>query len=95
MNISRYGEKGALSGALSQVRRELRVHGAGAYCFFQAEDGIRDYDVTGVQTCALPIWNEREEASGSERGLECLRGSKGADVDRHEVRFVLRSEDVV
>ena len=23
--------------------------------FFQAEDGIRDYDVTGVQTCALPI----------------------------------------
>src|SRR5918994_6641624 len=28
------------------------------YCgfFFQAEDGIRDYKVTGVQTCALPIW---------------------------------------
>ena len=27
------------------------------YCFFffQAEDGIRVYDVTGVQTCALPI----------------------------------------
>src|SRR5688500_20385174 len=26
------------------------------YCFFfQAEDGIRDYKVTGVQTCALPI----------------------------------------
>src|SRR5256885_3968224 len=25
-------------------------------CFFQAEDGIRDYKVTGVQTCALPIW---------------------------------------
>src|SRR5437773_9510115 len=24
-------------------------------CFFQAEDGIRDRDVTGVQTCALPI----------------------------------------
>src|SRR5690554_7119773 len=23
--------------------------------FFQAEDGIRDADVTGVQTCALPI----------------------------------------
>src|SRR5256885_8660947 len=29
----------------------------GWYClfFFQAEDGIRDYKVTGVQTCALPI----------------------------------------
>src|SRR3989454_8736166 len=26
-------------------------------CFFQAEDGIRDYKVTGVQTCALPIWD--------------------------------------
>src|SRR5215813_11796152 len=28
------------------------------YCvfFFQAEDGIRDADVTGVQTCALPIY---------------------------------------
>ena len=24
--------------------------------FFQAEDGIRDWSVTGVQTCALPIW---------------------------------------
>src|SRR4051795_8952453 len=24
--------------------------------FFQAEDGIRDESVTGVQTCALPIW---------------------------------------
>src|SRR3989442_6327783 len=26
-----------------------------ALFFFQAEDGIRDADVTGVQTCALPI----------------------------------------
>src|SRR5688500_20138141 len=25
------------------------------YLFYQAEDGIRDYKVTGVQTCALPI----------------------------------------
>src|SRR2546428_12831193 len=27
------------------------------YFFFQAEDGIRDLIVTGVQTCALPIYN--------------------------------------
>ena len=27
----------------------------GCFFFFQAEDGIRDRDVTGVQTCALPI----------------------------------------
>src|SRR5262249_59214582 len=26
--------------------------------FFQAEDGIRDWSVTGVQTCALPIWED-------------------------------------
>src|SRR3712207_7434400 len=26
------------------------------YFFYQAEDGIRDIGVTGVQTCALPIW---------------------------------------
>src|SRR5437773_10074584 len=29
--------------------------GASVFFFFQAEDGIRDRDVTGVQTCALPI----------------------------------------
>src|SRR5574342_156219 len=28
---------------------------AGCFFFFQAEDGIRDPVVTGVQTCALPI----------------------------------------
>src|SRR5690606_40862380 len=26
--------------------------------FFQAEDGIRDFHVTGVQTCALPIYGK-------------------------------------
>src|SRR5206468_9555173 len=31
--------------------------------FFQAEDGIRDLIVTGVQTCALPIWS-----NGNKRG---------------------------
>src|SRR5690606_24299371 len=29
------------------------------FFFFQAEDGIRDFHVTGVQTCALPIWTGR------------------------------------
>src|SRR5690554_7407476 len=28
------------------------------FFFFQAEDGIRDADVTGVQTCALPIYSK-------------------------------------
>src|SRR5690606_40645737 len=30
--------------------------------FFQAEDGIREFHVTGVQTCALPIYVTGEEA---------------------------------
>src|SRR5256885_14069972 len=39
------------------------------FFFFQAEDGIRDYKVTGVQTCALPI-SERAcfRASGVSAG---------------------------
>ena len=32
--------------------------------FFQTEDGIRDYDVTGVQTCALPILRRTASVRG-------------------------------
>src|SRR5690606_40162568 len=32
--------------------------------FFQAEDGIRDFHVTGVQTCALPICSRRSQLAG-------------------------------
>ena len=31
--------------------------------FFQAEDGIRDVAVTGVQTCALPIYRDNDTCS--------------------------------
>src|SRR5690606_40624853 len=31
--------------------------------FFQAEDGIRDFHVTGVQTCALPICSSNNSTS--------------------------------
>src|SRR3989449_7955283 len=46
---------------LSKVAAELRQIGdeglsrSECFFFFQAEDGIRDVAVTGVQTCALPI----------------------------------------
>src|SRR5256885_9938256 len=33
----------------------VMVYDSCGFFFFQAEDGIRDYKVTGVQTCALPI----------------------------------------
>src|SRR5437762_8313587 len=50
----------------SEVMRYLVVLNEGAdrklyFFFFQAEDGIRDTSVTGVQTCALPIWRFRED----------------------------------
>src|SRR5215813_1055459 len=35
------------------------------FFFFQAEDGIRDADVTGVQTCALPICRELAAAAAT------------------------------
>src|SRR5256886_17161903 len=35
------------------------------FCFFQAEDGIRDLTVTGVQTCALPIFANLAMATGN------------------------------
>src|SRR5690606_39779875 len=36
--------------------RSTRLGVVRFFFFFQAEDGIRDFHVTGVQTCALPIW---------------------------------------
>src|SRR6266511_365118 len=38
------------------------------FFFFQAEDGIRDFHVTGVQTCALPIFNTLSWSAGAELG---------------------------
>src|SRR5204862_4429100 len=38
--------------------------------FFQAEDGIRDLYVTGVQTCALPIWQESSFISEQFKNLK-------------------------
>src|SRR5256884_3781937 len=49
---------------LGDVGRCARVE---VFFFFQAEDGIRDVAVTGVQTCALPIsrhisaWTQKKE----------------------------------
>src|SRR5260221_1631041 len=43
-----------LAVVFSVIITETRVDGS-FFFFFQAEDGIRDHCVTGVQTCALPI----------------------------------------
>src|SRR5262249_58781083 len=50
-------------------------------CFFlQAEDGIRDWSVTGVQTCALPIYVSGPPAPGP---APLLRADRGRRQHRH------------
>src|SRR5256885_2039074 len=57
---------GQFSGRVQQTYKHsvprffVPEHGT-MFFFFQAEDGIRDYKVTGVQTCALPISRQRIE----------------------------------
>src|SRR5205085_11354155 len=53
------------------------------FFFFQAEDGIRDLTVTGVQTCALPIYRKPRTETGPYIGrpmprFEDLRLVRGA-----------------
>src|SRR5688500_19984758 len=50
---------------------------ATCFFFFQAEDGIRDYKVTGVQTCALPI-SLCTFAGGMRRSVDAVAARLGA-----------------
>src|SRR5438046_1325116 len=67
-------------------------------CFvFQAEDGIRDWSVTGVQTCALPIWptgsGKSTLVSLIPRPFESTTGSvlvDGVDVRRYRMTDLRR-----
>src|SRR3989454_1779601 len=52
-----------------------------SFFFFQAEDGIRDYKVTGVQTCALPIY-DRPLRRSRHRPRPHRRGEPGRHTDR-------------
>src|SRR2546430_5075656 len=50
--------------------------------FFQAEDGIRDLTVTGVQTCALPISTRRQHNEGPHtpaKGSELIVADRAAE----------------
>src|SRR3712207_7446112 len=48
--------------------------------FFQAEDGIRDIGVTGVQTCALPIFPRALQLALVGAALRALAGGAGLDL---------------
>src|SRR5436309_14109835 len=57
------------------------------FFFFQAEDGIRDFHVTGVQTCALPISPSRKLSNSTPRELRwrgrgCTRTHAGVITPR-------------
>src|SRR5690348_15344241 len=54
------------------------------FFFFQAEDGIRDGRVTGVQTCALPIWRQLVRPTGIAAGI----GDHARAVRGHRVTAV-------
>src|SRR5699024_12207571 len=58
--------------------------------FFQAEDGIRDRNVTGVQTCALPIYKYESEVIGKKEAEQWLEKS---EVKR--ITQIVRSGQVV
>src|SRR5699024_11762732 len=49
--------------------------------FFQAEDGIRDRNVTGVQTCALPISPATRSFRATEPGRDRDRSPRGKIVE--------------
>src|SRR5690606_7643146 len=55
------------------------------FFFFQAEDGIRDFHVTGVQTCALPIHSPSAEVKGHSAGEGILvTGKENVGIERIE-----------
>src|SRR5205807_2800806 len=58
------------------------------FFFFQAEDGIRDYKVTGVQTCALPISSAAETRALPSTGravAACASGTGAIEVRKAAV----------
>src|SRR5260221_7261824 len=57
--------------------------------FFQAEDGIRDHGVTGVQTCALPIYGNVFESAGA---MQCVATPETTSVYPSGAAFATRSE---
>src|SRR5256886_8803725 len=63
----------------------------GALFFFQAEDGIRDLTVTGVQTCALPIFELADEAGDDAFDDEIRRAYEKTlhDFEAFELRSML------
>src|SRR2546429_4517443 len=70
---------------LRVLHDELRSLNVDGFFFFQAEDGIRDVAVTGVQTCALPIlFSLRKSTTAYRLGLYDFLVRHGYTVHRVE-----------
>src|SRR5256885_12659677 len=65
------------------------------FFFFQAEDGIRDYKVTGVQTCALPISHRVRIAAqaGFLRSAWRAVGRSGSQTREEKLRVARRRSE--
>ena len=61
--------------------------GGGVGFFFQAEDGIRDTSVTGVQTCALPICSELNLSRLKELDIKFVHGDIRLSADLEPTMF--------
>src|SRR2546430_4543129 len=59
------------------------------FFFFQAEDGIRDLTVTGVQTCALPISLQPGRMIARDKLAALLWGDASDERARHSLRQAL------
>src|SRR6202000_3512584 len=66
----------------------MRCGGVAPRCFFQEEDGIRDGRVTGVQTCALPIWRQHGAGLVERHGRRLADGTVARLHARSEERRV-------
>src|SRR5256885_16825567 len=69
------------------TEQRVSIIGRWSRFFFQAEDGIRNYKVTGVQTCALPICSTDEARLAGGAGLRGGRGGgRGGLLGQREQR---------
>src|SRR5260370_22840761 len=54
------------------------------FFFFQAEDGIRDSSVTGVQTCALPIYSPQKDEQAIRPEADAFRHRAADECGRYD-----------
>src|SRR5699024_12114560 len=66
------------------AQHPLRDHRQPVF-FFQAEDGIRDRNVTGVQTCALPI--SPQPSHGGMTAMATIQKINGIKQTWHTIEF--------